>query len=83
MRAANQRLVSPFSRLHQAASQGKPPLGFLNPALYAAGAIGFDVTQGNNKLGACPAGFPATKGWDAITGLGTPTYQALRAALLG
>lgn len=66
----------------EAASQGKPPLGFLNPALYAAGAIGFDVTQGNNKLGACPAGFPATKGWDAITGLGTPTYQALRAALL-
>jgi tripeptidyl-peptidase I len=65
----------------EAAAQGKPPMGFINPALYQAADLGFDVTQGNNKLGGCPAGFPATEGWDAVTGLGTPTYQKLRAAL--
>lgn len=62
-------------------ADGKPPLGFLSPALYASGAAFTDITQGNNKSPPCPTGFPATAGWDAITGLGTPKFQALLAAL--
>lgn len=51
----------------------KPPLGFLNPWLYKTAArSGFrDVTVGSNK-GCGTDGFPATKGWDAATGLGVP-----------
>eukprot|EP01062_Namystynia_karyoxenos_P076404 TRINITY_DN7483_c0_g1_i1.p1 TRINITY_DN7483_c0_g1~~TRINITY_DN7483_c0_g1_i1.p1 ORF type:complete len:559 (+),score=176.86 TRINITY_DN7483_c0_g1_i1:80-1678(+) len=68
------------------ASRGKPTLGFINPALYASLAgsgkgPGFDVTEGNNKHSGCPAGFPATKGWDAVTGMGTPLLAELRSAL--
>jgi len=55
-------------------------LGLINPALYKIGANPsryaadfFDVTTGNNGLYA-PAvpGYPATTGWDPVTGLGTP-----------
>jgi tripeptidyl-peptidase I len=36
---------------------GKPPLGFLNPLLYGAGAAGLnDITQGNN-IGCGTPGF--------------------------
>ena len=56
---------------------GKPSLGFLNPALYAMAEVGTDVTEGANKDPACAAGFPAAPGWDAVTGLGTPTLAAL------
>jgi tripeptidyl-peptidase-1 len=36
---------------------GKPPLGFLNPLLYGAGAAGLnDITQGNN-IGCGTRGF--------------------------
>ncbi len=57
---------------------GKRPLGFLNPALYALPAgVGTDITSGNNKHLSCPAGFPAAKGWDAVTGLGTPLFEVL------
>ena len=51
---------------------GKPPLGFLNPWLYANGYKGFtDVTSGSAP-GCNTTGFPAVKGWDAVTGFGTP-----------
>lgn len=51
--------------------------GFVNPALYAAGAKNGlrDITAGNN--GAYTAG----KGWDACTGLGSPNGKALLTAL--
>jgi len=57
--------------------QGKSPLGFINPLLYTLQHIGFDVTQGNNKHIPCPEGFPATEGWDAVSGLGTPQLNVL------
>eukprot|EP01065_Artemidia_motanka_P026639 TRINITY_DN317_c0_g1_i1.p1 TRINITY_DN317_c0_g1~~TRINITY_DN317_c0_g1_i1.p1 ORF type:complete len:549 (+),score=150.64 TRINITY_DN317_c0_g1_i1:83-1648(+) len=67
------------------AAENKAPLGFINPALYASfskgSGPGYDVVAGNNKHSGCPAGFPAVAGWDAITGLGTPTLAALRTAL--
>ena len=51
---------------------GKPPMGFLNPWLYAGGWKAFtDVTNGS-AIGCGTDGFPAEKGWDAVTGFGTP-----------
>ncbi|KAJ7639339.1 tripeptidyl peptidase A [Roridomyces roridus] len=56
---------------------GKPSLGFLNPLLYSKAASGFnDITTGNNP-GCGTQGFNATKGWDAVTGLGTPDFGKL------
>jgi len=53
-------------------SHGKPTLGFLNPWLYKKGRKAFtDVTRGS-AIGCNTTGFPATKGWDAVTGFGTP-----------
>jgi len=64
---------------------GKPPVGFINPTLYAAAAagnsLGYDVTTGNNKAGGCPKGFDAAKGWDPVTGLGTPVFSKLKSVL--
>jgi kumamolisin len=54
------------------------PVGFVNTALYAKGASGLtDITNGTN--GAYQAG----PGWDACTGLGSPSGQALLTALKG
>lgn len=61
---------------------GQNPVGFLNPLLYKAGNVGFDVTEGNNKASGCKTGFPATTGWDAITGIGTPNYVTLKQTLM-
>jgi subtilase family serine protease len=58
-------------------------LGLINPALYKIGANPtryaadfYDVTTGNNGLYATATppvpGYPATTGWDPVTGLGTP-----------
>ncbi|KAI0261762.1 family S53 protease [Gloeopeniophorella convolvens] len=60
---------------------GKPVLGFLNPFLYSTGASALtDVTTGDNP-GCNTNGFPATAGWDPVTGLGTPNFAALRTAV--
>merc|ERR1712232_1463398 len=54
---------------------GKGTMGYMNPWLYATwanvSAALYDVTSGDNK------GFYAYKGWDAVTGLGTPNYALL------
>jgi len=59
-------------------------LGLINPKLYAIGtdpgkyaADFFDVTTGNNNGGSSIPGYPATTGWDPITGLGTPNAANL------
>lgn len=59
---------------------GKSPLGFLNPFIYQNAAAFNDVTSGTNNAG-FGAGFTAIKGWDAATGMGTPNYEALAAAV--
>jgi hypothetical protein len=61
-----------------------PPLGFLNPRLYAAaaGAAGSELfkdiksgnTKGNSSGSSCATGFPATAGWDPATGFGAPVW---------
>jgi len=66
------------------------PLGFLNPLLYqmaASNPAAFnDITQGDNRCteeGCSPQckGFNAFKGWDPVTGLGTPNYGKMLEAL--
>ncbi|THH15737.1 hypothetical protein EW146_g4775 [Bondarzewia mesenterica] len=59
-------------------SQGKSPLGFLNPLLYSNGVSGLnDITSGSNP-GCSTAGFTATTGWDPVTGLGTLDFGKLQ-----
>jgi tripeptidyl-peptidase-1 len=61
-------------------SAGKAPLGLLNPFLYQNAAAFNDITSGNNP-GCGTTGFEAAKGWDPVTGLGTPDYSRLAAAV--
>ncbi|OSD02191.1 family S53 protease [Trametes coccinea BRFM310] len=65
------------------AAQGKPALGFLNPFLYSAKgrAALNDITTGSNP-GCNTTGFAAGSGWDPVTGLGTPDFEKLLAAVL-
>jgi len=64
------------------------PLGFLNPLLYKMGAAHptafTDITVGDNICteGGCSAackGFVCAKGWDPVTGWGTPVYSEMLA----
>ncbi|KAJ7235622.1 peptidase S8/S53 domain-containing protein [Mycena haematopus] len=57
-------------------SQGKRPVGFVNPLLYKNPHAFHDITVGTNE-GCGTDGFSATKGWDPVTGLGTPNYPKL------
>ncbi|KAF7359983.1 Serine protease S53 [Mycena venus] len=61
---------------------GKPVMGFLNPFLYSSvGKAAFtDITSGNNP-GCNTNGFYAAPGWDPVTGLGTPNFNALLTAV--
>ncbi|PHH89570.1 hypothetical protein CDD83_5761 [Cordyceps sp. RAO-2017] len=59
--------------------RGKRVLGWLNERLYSAPvrAVLRDITAGESLScvfpgGAAPGGWPAKRGWDAITGLGAP-----------
>ncbi|KAF2488512.1 tripeptidyl-peptidase-like protein [Lophium mytilinum] len=78
-------------------SAGKPPLGFLNPLIYSKGFKGLnDVTTGGSTgctgrdiYSGLPAPFVpyaswnATKGWDPVTGYGTPDFEKLLKIVLG
>jgi hypothetical protein len=65
----------------QAVADGKPTLGFINPALYDIGlsssydADFHDITSGSN-------GYPATTGYDLATGWGSPNGSGLISGLL-
>ncbi|KAH9055293.1 subtilisin-like protein [Lactarius vividus] len=62
-------------------SQGRSPLGFLNPWLYGGGLSGLnDITSGSNP-GCNTDGFPTAVGWDPVTGLGTPDFEQLLESL--
>jgi kumamolisin len=74
----NQRLVS----------IGSKPVGFLNPVIYRTSGNGNgafrDVTVGNNDLtGTLNGLYPASPGWDAATGFGTPNGTNLLKVLGG
>ncbi|EIW57555.1 subtilisin-like protein [Trametes versicolor FP-101664 SS1] len=56
----------------------KTPVGWINPAIYShwfADAF-HDITNGTNP-GCGTDGFPALRGWDPVTGLGTPDFPTL------
>lgn len=67
----------------QAATLGQPPVGFINPAVYALGvgpgyATNFhDITTGNNTTPSSPNRFYAVHTYDLCTGWGTPAGQNL------
>ncbi|QRW08825.1 hypothetical protein RhiLY_07824 [Ceratobasidium sp. AG-Ba] len=61
-------------------SNGKRPLGFLNPWLYSNSAMLNDITIGNNP-GCETDGFSAAVGWDPVTGLGTPDFEQMKGIL--
>lgn len=56
---------------------GKSVLGFLNPWIYKNGDKWNDITIGSSNGGGCGGGWPAKKGWDAVTGYGSPNYKNL------
>jgi subtilase family serine protease len=67
----------------EAAANGKSPVGFINPAIYAIGASQnyaqdfHDTTIGNNTWNNSPSQFYAVQGYDLCTGWGTPAGQSL------
>ena len=70
--AGTMALIEQYARQH-----GVPRLGFIDPVLYALAATPqryppfHDVTVGANRF------YPATKGWDFATGLGSPDVYNL------
>ncbi|KAM5473106.1 vesicle formation at the endoplasmic reticulum [Microsporum audouinii] len=74
----------------------KPRLGFLNPWLYTIGRSGFtdivhggsDGCTGTDQYSHLPtpyvpgASWNATRGWDPVTGLGTPNFETLSKLVL-
>ncbi len=67
----------------QAAANGLPRLGFLDPLIYQIGQSSFysaafhDITAGNNTNSYSPTNFFATTGYDLCTGWGTPNGSNL------
>lgn len=64
---------------------GLRPLGFLAPRLWATaaakpGVAVDDITIGNSNT-SCRDGFPATVGWDPVTGWGRPAWKGLLATM--
>jgi len=76
-------------------NNNKSTLGFVTPALYSYyktnPSVVNDVVFGSNHDGSyspgilvdwhCPYGFNSTIGWDPVSGMGTPNYPELSAAL--
>ncbi|HZQ48434.1 MAG TPA: LamG-like jellyroll fold domain-containing protein, partial [Verrucomicrobiae bacterium] len=73
----------------QAAGNGGPMAGFLNPAVYALGkgssytSVFHDITTGNNTGSSSPTRFYGTVGYDLCTGWGTPNGNNMINALAG
>lgn len=71
----------------QAADNGQPPIGFVNPALYAIGkstnysSCFHDITTGANTNASSPNKFYATAGYDLCTGWGTISTNLFDALL--
>jgi hypothetical protein len=71
----------------QAADNGQPPVGFINPALYAIGkstnyqSCFHDITTGYNTNSSSPTKFKAVTGYDLCTGWGTISTNLFDALL--
>jgi uncharacterized repeat protein (TIGR03803 family) len=70
-----------------AQDHGQPPIGFINPTIYALGqgpaytSLFHDITTGSNTNPASPTRFFAVPGYDLCTGWGTPKGSYLLQAL--
>jgi hypothetical protein len=71
----------------QAALNGQPPVGFINPAIYGIGQSSIysscfhDIVSGDNTNASSANKFFAVKGYDLCSGWGTPAGQSLINAL--
>ncbi|KAK3937828.1 putative Tripeptidyl-peptidase sed1 [Diplogelasinospora grovesii] len=65
----------------QRIAAGKGPVGYIHPTLYAHPEAFTDITVGSNP-GCGSPGFPAAKGWDPVSGLGSPNFPVLLKVLL-
>lgn len=65
----------------RAAKGKKKTIGFINPTLYANPGAFKDITFGGNQ-GCGTPGFTAVKGWDPVSGLGTPQFSKLMAIFM-
>ena len=69
-------------------AQGQPPVGFINPAVYAMGtgpnyaAAFHDIVTGNNTNASSSGKFFAVAGFDLCTGWGTPNGASLLSLFL-
>ena len=74
------------SLLNEARIQaGKPPMGFLNPFIYQNQDAFTDIVKGSNPNSHNDVpiyGFNATIGYDPLTGVGTPKFDALLVAAM-
>jgi len=66
---------------------GKTQMGYLNPWIYKNTDAFTDVVLGNNGIGRgwdqyLKYGFNCTKGWDPVTGVGTPIFDKMMAAAM-
>jgi subtilase family serine protease len=72
----------------QAAANNRPPVGFINPALYAIGkstsyhSCFHDITSGANTNGSSPTKYYASAGYDLCTGWGTISTNLLGTLLV-
>ena len=66
----------------QAAANGQPPIGFVNPALYAIGkstnyhSCFHDITTGSNTNSSSPTKYQAVAGYDLCTGWGHHQHES-------
>ncbi|KAI0719330.1 subtilisin-like protein [Cerioporus squamosus] len=62
---------------------GKGPVGWINPALYShLFATAFNDVKNGTNPGCATEGFPAARGWDPVTGLGTPNFKSMLARFM-
>ncbi|WFD33974.1 tripeptidyl-peptidase I [Malassezia cuniculi] len=64
-------------------AENKTVLGYLNPLIYKklGNTDAFNDIVNGSAVGCGVDGFPASKGWDAVTGFGTPNFKNLLKAL--
>lgn len=72
-------VVAPIALLNNDRHQkDQGPMGWMNPRLYSNPSTLTDITTGNTagQFGNDTKYFPAKKGWDLASGLGSPKFQA-------
>lgn len=65
------------ARLNNIRLQNNKTLGFINPLIYQNPQAFTDIVTGTNDMNHDRMGWYCTKGWDPVTGLGTPVFSTL------